>query len=98
MIASCLSWCLSGATCRPVPVTAPPTAEGRLVTTHSIEENGQITRAQAPVGGVSAPAHLGIGSALVDSLDYVVMLQVLFDIASGVESTPLTYVVSGVAR
>ncbi|MGW5497745.1 hypothetical protein [Streptomyces olivaceoviridis] len=33
---------------------------------------------------------MGVGSDLVHSLDYVVMLQVMFNLASGVESTPLS--------
>ncbi|WP_416519976.1 hypothetical protein [Streptomyces achromogenes] len=56
----------------------------------AITESGQIVRAQAPASGVSVPAHLGVGTDLVHSLDYVVMLQVLFNLASGVQSTPLT--------
>ncbi|WP_206308424.1 hypothetical protein [Streptomyces sp. A1277] len=52
-------------------------------------EHGAITRAQAPVSGVSVPAHMGVGTDLVDGLDYVVLLQVFFDVASAAEVTPL---------
>ncbi|MFE3381321.1 hypothetical protein [Streptomyces anulatus] len=52
-------------------------------------EHGGITRANAPVSGVSVPAHMGVGTDLVDGIDYVVLLQVLFDVASGVDVTPL---------
>jgi hypothetical protein len=54
-----------------------------------IDESGQIIRAQAPASGISIPAHLGVGSDLVHSLDYVVMLQVMFNLASGRQSTPM---------
>lgn len=53
------------------------------------DPSGQIVRAQAPASGVSVPAHLGIGSDLVHSLDYVVVLQVMFNLASGIQSTPM---------
>jgi hypothetical protein len=33
---------------------------------------------------------MGVGHDLVHSLDYVVLLQVMFSLASGVESTPLS--------
>jgi hypothetical protein len=59
------------------------------VSDQSIEQSGQIVRAQAPASGVSVPAHLGVGSDLVHSLDYVVILQIMFNLASGVQSTPL---------
>ncbi|WP_179892092.1 hypothetical protein [Streptomyces sp. rh34] len=52
-------------------------------------ENGGITRAKVPVSGVSVPAHMGVGSDLVDGIDYVVLLQVLFDVTSGMDVTPL---------
>lgn len=52
-------------------------------------EHGDITRAQAPVSGVSVPAHMGIGTDLVDGIDYVVLLQVFFDVASATDVTPL---------
>ncbi|MBD3550855.1 hypothetical protein [Streptomyces sp. SP18CM02] len=52
-------------------------------------EHGGITRAKAPVSGVSVPAHMGVGTDLVDGIDYVVLLQVLFDVASGMDVTPL---------
>lgn len=54
-----------------------------------VDESAQITRGKAPASGVSVPAHLGVGSDLVHSLDYVVMLQVMFNLASGVKSTPM---------
>ncbi|QLJ06826.1 hypothetical protein HZZ00_38005 (plasmid) [Streptomyces sp. NEAU-sy36] len=55
-----------------------------------IDESGRIVRAQAPASGISVPAHLGVGADLVHSLDYVVMLQVMFNLASGMQSTPMT--------
>ncbi|WP_331719516.1 hypothetical protein OG693_39815 (plasmid) [Streptomyces sp. NBC_01259] len=54
-----------------------------------LDEHGDITRAKAPVSGVSVPAHMGIGSDLVDGIDYVVLLQVLFDVSSATEVTPV---------
>ncbi|MEV5900054.1 hypothetical protein [Streptomyces sp. NPDC052127] len=58
-------------------------------TTPAIDESGQIRGAKAPVSGVSVPRHMGVGSDLVHSLDYVVLLQVMFNLASRVNSTPL---------
>ncbi|MEV4790109.1 hypothetical protein AB0K53_32540 [Streptomyces tuirus] len=55
-----------------------------------VDESGRLTAAQAPVSGVSVPRHMGVGSDLVHSLDYVVLLQVMFNLASRVESTPLS--------
>ncbi|MEU6594708.1 hypothetical protein ABZ923_36865 [Streptomyces sp. NPDC046881] len=55
-----------------------------------VDGSGLLTRAQAPASGVSVPRHMGVGSDLVHSLDYVVMLQVMFNLASGVQSTPMT--------
>jgi hypothetical protein len=52
-------------------------------------EHAPITRAKAPVSGISVPAHLGIGSDLVDPLDYVVLIQVMFDVSAGLRVTPL---------
>lgn len=52
--------------------------------------DGRIVQAQAPVSGVSVPRHLGVGSDLTHSLDYVVMLQVMFNLASQTECTPVT--------
>ncbi|MGY4973468.1 hypothetical protein ACWGCC_30375 [Streptomyces nigrescens] len=54
-----------------------------------IDSAGRIVQAQAPASGVSVPRHLGVGSDLVHSLDYVVMLQVMFNLASKVECTPI---------
>lgn len=59
----------------------------------SIEQSGndgRIVQAQAPASGVSVPRHLGVGSDLTHSLDYVVMLQVMFNLASKIECTPTT--------
>ncbi|GGP32385.1 hypothetical protein [Streptomyces capoamus] len=55
-----------------------------------VNGSGLLKRAQAPASGVSVPRHMGVGSDLVHSLDYVVMLQVMFNLASGVQSTPMT--------
>ncbi|MGY1456864.1 hypothetical protein [Streptomyces sp. SS8] len=55
-----------------------------------IDGAGKVVQAQAPVSGVSVPRHLGIGSDLVHTLDYVVMLQVMFNLASKIECTPMT--------
>ncbi|MGK5448813.1 hypothetical protein [Streptomyces radiopugnans] len=55
-----------------------------------IDGAGKVVQAQAPVSGVSVPRHLGIGADLVHTLDYVVMLQVMFNLASKVECTPMT--------
>ena len=52
-------------------------------------EHAPITRAEAPVSGISLPAHLGIGADLVDPLDYVVLIQVMFDVSSGRKITPV---------
>lgn len=54
-----------------------------------IQPNAPIKQAQAPASGVSVPRHMGIGTDLVHSLDYVVLLQVMFNLASGTESTPM---------
>ena len=53
-----------------------------------VDETAPIRQAQAPASGVSIPRHLGVGTDLVHALDYVVMLQVMFNLASGIESTP----------
>ncbi|MDT0412728.1 MULTISPECIES: hypothetical protein [Streptomyces] len=61
--------------------------------TGSVEDvaaSAAFTAGQAPVSGISVPRHLGVGSDLVHSLDYVVLLQVMFDVASGVAPTPLS--------
>ncbi|MEV6727003.1 hypothetical protein AB0M94_39545 [Streptomyces xanthochromogenes] len=55
----------------------------------SIDGDSGLVGAKAPVSGVSVPRHLGVGSDLVHSLDYVVMLQVMFNIASQVKCTPM---------
>jgi hypothetical protein len=52
-------------------------------------EHAPITRASVPVSGISLPAHLGIGTDLVDPLDYVVLIQVMFDVNSGRQITPV---------
>lgn len=54
-----------------------------------VDESGRIRAAKAPVSGVSVPRHMGVGSDLVHSLDYVTLLQVMFNLASGANSTPL---------
>ncbi|MDJ0346358.1 hypothetical protein QMK19_36385 [Streptomyces sp. H10-C2] len=56
---------------------------------HSIDESGILRRGKAPVSGVSVPGRIGVGTDLVQTLDYVVMLQLLFDIAEGATPTPL---------
>ncbi|MET9804660.1 hypothetical protein [Streptomyces sp. NPDC006368] len=53
-----------------------------------IDGSGRVVQGQAPASGVSVPRHLGVGSDLVHSLDYVVMLQVMFNLASKIECTP----------
>ncbi|MFC8216339.1 hypothetical protein, partial [Streptomyces sp. NPDC057296] len=55
-----------------------------------MDESGRLRAAKAPVSGVSVPRHMGVGSDLVHTLDYVVLLQVMFNLASAVESTPLS--------
>lgn len=55
-----------------------------------VDESGRLTAAKAPVSGVSVPRHMGVGSDLVHTLDYVVLLQVMFNLASSMESTPLS--------
>ncbi|MFJ6919164.1 hypothetical protein ACIQUX_35075 [Streptomyces sp. NPDC101133] len=55
-----------------------------------MDEAGRLTAAKAPVSGVSVPRHMGVGSDLVHTLDYVVLLQVMFNLASSMESTPLS--------
>ncbi|MCZ4103197.1 hypothetical protein [Streptomyces sp. H39-C1] len=55
---------------------------------HGIDESGVLRRGKAPVSGVSVPGRIGIGTDLVQSLDYVVMLQLLFNIAEGATPTP----------
>ncbi|MGG8318091.1 hypothetical protein ACQ9AR_33360 [Streptomyces lividans] len=55
-----------------------------------MDESGRLTAAKAPVSGVSVPRHMGVGSDLVHTLDYVVLLQVMFNLASSMESTPLS--------
>jgi hypothetical protein len=52
-------------------------------------EHAPITRAEAPVSGISLPAHLGVGTDLVDPIDYVVLIQVMFDVSSGRQITPV---------
>ena len=52
-------------------------------------EHAPITRAEAPVSGISLPAHLGVGTDLVDPLDYVVIIQVMFDVSSGRKVSPI---------
>lgn len=64
------------------PATPPPDDVAR-------NEHAPITRAEAPVSGISMPAHLGTGSDLVDSIDYVVLIQVMFDTASGRKISPV---------
>ena len=39
-----------------------------------VDESGRLTAAKAPVSGVSVPRHMGVGSDLVHTLDYVVLL------------------------
>lgn len=55
----------------------------------SRNEHAPITRAEAPISGISLPAHLGIGTDLVDGIDYVVLIQVMFDTASGRKISPV---------
>ncbi|MFD8902656.1 hypothetical protein ACFV0J_34485, partial [Streptomyces ardesiacus] len=55
-----------------------------------VDESGRLTAAKAPASGVSVPRHMGVGSDLVHALDYVVLLQVMFNLASSLESTPLS--------
>lgn len=73
-----------------MPGKHDPSAAGqRGAAAHSsIDETAPIRQAQAPASGVSVPRHLGVGADLVHALDYVVMLQVMFNLASGIESTP----------
>lgn len=52
-------------------------------------EHAPVTRAEAPVSGISVPAHLAVGSDLVDGIDYVVWLQVMYDTASGRTVSPI---------
>ncbi|MFD3363594.1 hypothetical protein ACFWW5_10880 [Streptomyces albidoflavus] len=54
-----------------------------------IVETATIKAAQAPVSGISVPAHMGIGSELVHAIDYVVLIQVLFNVSSQARSTPV---------
>jgi hypothetical protein len=58
-------------------------------TGHAVDGSARLRQAQAPASGVSVPRHMGVGSDLVHTLDYVVLLQVMFNLASGVDSTPL---------
>ncbi|WP_206191152.1 hypothetical protein [Streptomyces niveiscabiei] len=52
-------------------------------------QNAPIQQSQAPASGVSVPRNMGVGSDLVHSLDYVVLLQVMFNLASAIKSTPM---------
>lgn len=52
-------------------------------------ENADVNRAVVPVSGISMPAHLGVGSDLVDGIDYIVWIQVMFDVSSGKKVTPI---------
>jgi hypothetical protein len=52
-------------------------------------EHAPVTRAEAPVSGISVPAHLAVGTDLVDGIDYVVWLQVMYDTASGRTVSPI---------
>ncbi|MBW1603575.1 hypothetical protein JJV70_15980 [Streptomyces sp. JJ66] len=54
-----------------------------------VDGASRIVQSRAPASGVSVPRHLGAGSDLAHSLDYVVMLQVMFNLASGIECTPV---------
>ncbi|MFD7720736.1 hypothetical protein [Streptomyces sp. NPDC059814] len=54
-----------------------------------IDENGTLGRGKAPVSGISVPGQVGFGSLLTHSLDYVVILHLLFSIAEGSSPTPL---------
>ncbi|GHF74213.1 hypothetical protein GCM10010218_64180 [Streptomyces mashuensis] len=68
----------------------PSAAGQRGAAAHSsINETAPIRQSQAPASGVSVPRHLGVGTDLVHALDYVVMLQVMFNLASGIECTPM---------
>lgn len=53
-----------------------------------ISDDAAITR-EGPISAVSVPAGIGVGTELVHSLDYVVMLQVMFDVAANIKTTPL---------
>ncbi|MGW6262562.1 hypothetical protein, partial [Streptomyces sp. NPDC055085] len=53
-----------------------------------VDETGRIVAAKAPASGVSVSRHMGVGHDVVHALDYVVLLQVMFNLASGVESDP----------
>ncbi|MBD3550007.1 hypothetical protein [Streptomyces sp. JV180] len=55
----------------------------------TIDETGVLRRGKAPVSGVSVPGPIGYGSLLAHSLDYVVILHLLFSIAEGSSPTPL---------
>ncbi|MFF8234752.1 hypothetical protein [Streptomyces caelestis] len=68
----------------------PNQPETNASPTGQVDGSAPLRQAQAPASGVSVPRHMGVGSDLVHSLDYVVMLQVMFNLASGVPSTPLT--------
>ncbi|MEV6080996.1 hypothetical protein AB0L80_38745 [Streptomyces sp. NPDC052069] len=54
-----------------------------------IDETGPLRRGKAPVSGISVPGQVGFGSLLTHSLDYVVILHLLFSIAEGSSPTPL---------
>ncbi|MER7577492.1 hypothetical protein [Streptomyces sp. NPDC126514] len=54
-----------------------------------VDETGRLRGAKAPASGISLPRHMGVGSDLVHTLDYVVLIQVMFNINSGMDSTPV---------
>ncbi|MDX3208704.1 hypothetical protein [Streptomyces scabiei] len=74
-----------------MPGKPDPSAAGQrgAAARSSIDETASIRQAQAPASGVSVPRHLGVGADLVHALDYVVMLQVMFNLASRIDSTPM---------
>lgn len=80
-----------GAMRRPRPphaVATEPTAAAGAP--QSVDGAAPIRRAAAPASGISIPRHMGVGSDLVHALDYVVLIQVMFNLASGTQPTPLT--------
>ena len=64
-------------------------ARGCLVNQlNHIDESGQTTRGQAPVSAVSVLNYTVYGGSLIHSLDYVVLLHLMFATAAGRSLTP----------
>lgn len=59
------------------------------MTAEPIDENAVLKWGGAPISGVSVTSHVAVSFQITHAMDYVVMLQILYNLASGIPASPV---------